>query len=112
MSESDHSKPLLNVTNKKLLLPRRTLLTGAAALGATALCTPNIARAQSHPLAGKSIHMSILGVAGWLPSSLGVDMSPDFAKYVKDRYKYDVTFSFAGAPFGQLFQKAATSLAT
>jgi multiple sugar transport system substrate-binding protein len=69
-------------------LPRRTLLTGAAALGATALCTPNLARAQSsstHPLSGQSIHMSILGISGWLPSSLGVDMSPNFAKYVKDK---------------------------
>jgi multiple sugar transport system substrate-binding protein len=39
-------------------------------------------------------------------------MSPDFARYAKDRYGYDVSFSFAGAPFGALFQKAATSLAT
>jgi len=30
-------------------------------------------------------------------------MSPDFAKYAKDKYNYDVSFSFAGAPFGQLF---------
>jgi multiple sugar transport system substrate-binding protein len=115
VSKKDISLPTLALPTEGLTLPRRTLLTGAAALGATALCTPNLARAQSsssHPLSGQTIHMSILGVAGWLPSSLGVDMSPDFAKYVKDKYNYDVTFSFAGAPFGQLFQKAATSLAT
>ena len=32
--------------------------------------------------------------------------------YAKDKYGYDVSFSFADAPFGTLFQKAATSLAT
>ena len=95
---------------------RRRLIQGTAALGAAgALTYPRHVFSQAeknHPLAGKSIHMSILGVAGWLPSSLSVDMSPDFAKYAKDRYGYDVSFSFAGAPFGALFQKAATSLAT
>ncbi len=93
---------------------RRRLLQGSAALGAAAvLGAPHIARAQpKSPLAGKSIHMSILGIAGWAPSRMGVDMSPDFAKYAKEHYGYDVTFSFAEAPFSQLFQKAATSLAT
>ena len=95
---------------------RRKLLTGAAALTAAAgLTYPRHVFSQSekgHPLAGKSIRMAILGIAGWLPSKLGVDMSPEFAKYAKARYGYDVTFSFADAPFGQLFQKAATSLAT
>ncbi len=97
-------------------ISRRSLLCGGAALGAaSSLAYPRHVFAQSeknHPLAGKSVHMSILGVAGWLPSSLSVDMSPEFAKYAKQRYGYDVSFSFAGAPFGALFQKAATSLAT
>ncbi len=93
---------------------RRGLLRGSAALAAGTLARPNLGMAQSQksPLAGKSIHMQILGVAGWLPSKLGVDMSPEFAKYAKDKYGYDVSFSFADAPFGTLFQKAATSLAT
>ena len=56
--------------------------------------------------------MHILGIAGWLPSSLGVKMSPLFADYVKQRYGHDVSFGFAEAPFSDLFQKAATSLAT
>ena len=67
---------------------------------------------ESHPLAGKKINMNILGIAGWLPSSLGVKMSPLFNEYVKDRYGYEVSFGFAEAPFSDLFQKAATSLAT
>jgi multiple sugar transport system substrate-binding protein len=97
-----------------LRLPRRGLLQASAALGASALAAPYAfsQAAKTSPLAGKSIHMQILGVAGWLPSKLGVDMSPDFAKYAKDKYGYDVSFSFADAPFGTLFQKAATSLAT
>jgi multiple sugar transport system substrate-binding protein len=99
-----------------LVLPRRTLLKGAAALGLSgALGAPFINRlkaAEAHPLAGKKIEMNVLGIAGWLPSSLGVKMSPLFADYVKEKYGYDVTFGFAEAPFSDLFQKAATSLAT
>jgi len=94
---------------------RRRIIQGSAALGATTLALPRYAFSQSEkqsPLAGKSIHMQILGIAGWLPSKLGVDMSPEFAKYAKAKYGYDVSFSFADAPFGALFQKAATSLAT
>ncbi|WP_284946905.1 extracellular solute-binding protein [Acidisoma cladoniae] len=94
-------------------LGRRGLLKGASTLGATALLTaPYIARAQDNMLRGKSIHMSILGIAGWTPSRLGVDMAPGFVTYAKEKFGYDVTFSYAEAPFSQLFQKAATSLAT
>jgi multiple sugar transport system substrate-binding protein len=99
-------------------LSRRRLLQGTATAGAgaaAAIALPRYAFSASdkdHALAGKSVHMSLLGVAGWLPSKLGVDMSPEFARYAKDKYGYDVSFSFAGAPFGALFQKAATSLAT
>ena len=71
-----------------------------------------MARAQNGPLAGKQIHLAILGIAGWTPSRLGVDLAPDFAKHAKSKFGYDVTFSYSEAPFAQLFQKAATSLAT
>lgn len=95
---------------------RRSVLKGTAALGLSGVIgMPFINRlkaAEEHPLAGKKIEMNILGIAGWLPSSLGVQMSPLFADYVKERYGYDVTFGFAEAPFADLFQKAATSLAT
>jgi multiple sugar transport system substrate-binding protein len=99
-----------------LVVPRRTFLKGSAALGLSgAVSMPFINRlraAEEHPLAGQSIEMNILGIAGWLPSSLGVKMSPLFSDYVKDRYGYTVSFGFAEAPFADLFQKAATSLAT
>ena len=53
-------------------------------------------QAADHPLKGKKIEMAILGIGGWLPSRLGVDMSPMFAQYAKEKYGYDVTFTFAG----------------
>jgi len=98
-----------------LALPRRTILKGGAAMAATALGAPFINRLhakEAHPLAGQTIEMNILGIAGWLPSSLGVQMSPIFADFAKETYGYDVRFGFAEAPFSDLFQKAATSLAT
>ncbi len=69
-------------------------------------------QAAEHPLKGKKIDMAILGIGGWLPSRLGVDMSPLFAEYAKEKYGYDVKFTFAEAPFSALFQKAASTLAT
>lgn len=103
-------------SESKFVIPRRSLLKGGAALGmSTALGAPFINRlfaAEEHPLAGQSIEMNILGIAGWVPSSLGVKMSPLFADFVKEKYGYNVSFAFAEAPFSDLFQKAATSLAT
>ena len=58
------------------------------------------------------IEMSILGIAGWFPGKLAVDMSGLFAEYAKENYGYDVEFTFHESPFSSLFQKAATSLAT
>ena len=70
------------------------------------------AGAADHPLKGQKIDMAILGIGGWVPSRLGVDMSPLFAEYAKENFGYDVSFSFAEAPFSALFQKAASTLAT
>ncbi len=68
--------------------------------------------AAESPLKGKKIDMAILGIGGWVPSKLGVDMAPLFAQYAKEKYGYDATFTFQEAPFSALFQKAAASLAT
>ena len=62
-------------------------------------------------LSGQTIDFTILGIGGWVPSSLSIEMSPLFAEYAKENFGYDVNFSFAEAPFDNLFQKAATSLA-
>ncbi len=104
---------------------RRTAIRRAVAIGLSApaiagLLTafrPSAAGAQATPtggastLAGQTIEMSILGIAGWPPSSLGVTMATElFKPYANANLGYDVNFSFEEAPFAQLFQKAATSL--
>ncbi len=68
---------------------------------------------EDHPLAGQSIEMSILGLGGWLPSSLGADMANElFIEYATENYGYEVSFTFTESPFESLFQRAAASLAT
>lgn len=96
---------------------RRRFLKGAAgAATVSALGLGGLSRglfaAAKHPLRGESIDMAVLGIAGWTPSALAVDMSPLFADYTKHEFGYDARFSFASSPFSQLFQKAAISLAT
>jgi len=106
-------------------LSRRQALKRALALGLSAPAIAGLmtayrsvpAMAQASPaaatsaLAGKSIDMTILGIAGWPPSKLGVDLATElFKPYAKQTYGYDVNFSFEEAPFESLFQKAATSL--
>lgn len=91
---------------------------GAPAIAGLIATRPQRAAAQAtpaaggtSPLAGKTIDMTILGIAGWPPSRLGVDLANElFAPYAKETLGYDVTFAFEEAPFGDLFQKAATSL--
>ncbi|MCC6314865.1 MAG: extracellular solute-binding protein [Thermomicrobiales bacterium] len=99
---------------------RRSLLKSAAAvsLAAPALAggmglsrVPRASAQGDSPLAGKTIDMTILGIAGWPPSRLGVDLAQDlFKPWAKENLGYDVNFSFEEAPFESLFQKAATSL--
>lgn len=116
LPSQENDQPKIADEAENSSISRRRLLKSSVALGvAGSLAFPRhifAATENNNPLAGKSIHMSILGIAGWLPSKLGVDMSPEFARYAKAKYGYDVSFSFADAPFGALFQKAATSLAT
>ena len=100
-------------------LSRRQLMVRGMALGLSATALAGLlsayrspaAVAQDNPLAGQTIDMTILGIAGWPPSRLGVDLANDlFKPYAKETYGYDVTFAFEEAPFESLFQKAATSL--
>jgi multiple sugar transport system substrate-binding protein len=86
-------------------------LSASALAGLLSAYKPEKAAAQDSPLAGKTIDMTILGIAGWPPSRLGVDMANElFKPFAKETYGYDVNFSFEEAPFESLFQKAATSL--
>src|ERR687890_1117808 len=100
-------------------LSRRQLMARGMALGLSATALAGLmsayrapaAVAQDNPLAGQTIDMTILGIAGWPPSRLGVDMANElFKPYAQETYGYEVNFSFEEAPFDALFQKAATSL--
>src|SRR5215213_2814220 len=84
-------------------LSRRQLMVRGMALGlsATALAglmsayRSPIVVAQESPLAGQTIDMTILGIAGWPPSRLGVDLANElFKPYAKETYGYDVSFSY------------------
>ncbi|MBW0000025.1 MAG: extracellular solute-binding protein [Verrucomicrobia bacterium] len=90
----------------------RHLLASLIFCSLCALPASSRAEGQRLDLKGKTIRLSVLGVAGWLPSKLPVDMAPEFAKYAAEKYGYHVSFTYADAPFSTLFQKAASSLAT
>lgn len=83
-----------------------------AVLFAVLLATSLFASAMAADLAGTQQTLSILGIGGWKPSALAQEIGAElFAKYAKDNFGYDVTITFAEAPFDALFQKAATSMA-
>jgi len=100
---------------------RRDLLKRASAAGlsgaaiASLLVGHSRAGAQGTPsaLSGQTIDMAILGIEGWPPSALGTTLATElFAPYAQETYGYTVNFSFEGAPFDQLFQRAVNSLST
>lgn len=96
-------------------MSRNALLKGGLlfVLLAALVVAPVITVAQDHPLKGQTIDMAIVGIGGWLPSSLGVTMAQElFAPYALENYGYTVNWSFQDAPFSALQQKAATSLAS
>jgi len=104
---------------------RRDIFKRGMALGlsssaiAGALMASNTAAQEASPavgtssLAGKTIDMTILSIAGFPPSGLGVVMATElFKPYAMENYGYDVNFASEEAPFGELYQKAATSLSS
>ena len=61
---------------------------------------------------GKTIEFGYSRIAGWPPSAAPEAMWPQFQAYSKEKYGYDVSaLKFAEAPFGELFQKVAPTLA-
>ena len=62
---------------------------------------------------GKSIEFGYSRIGGWPPSAAPEAMWPAFQSYAKEKYGYDVSdLAFAEAPFGELFQKIAPTLAS
>jgi hypothetical protein len=71
-------------------MSRKNLLLASSLFLAMMLFTPffiTSSIAADHPLKGQKIDMAILGIGGWLPSRLGVDMSPLFAEYAKKEFR-------------------------
>lgn len=100
-------------------MSRRDMLKLGAALGVSAsvlqACGSNGDPAElgSEDLKGKSVDMTVLGIAGWPPSALAAGLgNQGFATQAKSDGGYTASFKLTEAPFAQLFQKAATSLAT
>jgi multiple sugar transport system substrate-binding protein len=69
------------------------------------------AKPAASDLKGQTVKMRVLGLEGWAPSRLGVDMAPLFAKFAKEKYGYDASFEFTAVPFGSLLDTASKSLA-
>jgi len=76
--------------------------TGASALSGT----------KSDEMKGKKLELSFAVIAGWPPSQAPIDLFPDFAKFAKDKFGYDVTVKKTEAGFDALFQKIAPTLAS
>jgi multiple sugar transport system substrate-binding protein len=60
---------------------------------------------------GKSLTFGYSRIGGWPPSAAPEAMWPQFQAYAKENFGYDVELTFVEAPFGELFQKIAPTLA-
>ena len=62
---------------------------------------------------GKTIDFAYSRIGGWPPSAAPETQWADFQAYAKEKYGYTVNkITFAEAPFGELFQKVAPTLAS
>ena len=92
---------------------------GSAAGSAAASVTPE-GECPANPLCGsdatnmqgKDIAFGYSRIGGWPPSAAPEAMWPAFQAYAKEKFGYTSTLSFAEAPFGELFQKIAPTLAS
>ncbi len=60
---------------------------------------------------GKNIEMGIAALAGWPPSQIPIDLYPEFSAYTQENFGYTTSVTKTEAPFAELFQKIAPSLA-
>jgi multiple sugar transport system substrate-binding protein len=67
---------------------------------------------QGDEMKGKKLEMSFAVIAGWPPSQAPIELFPDFAAFAKEKYGYEVTAKKTEAPFAELFQKVAPTLAS
>ena len=113
--------------SRRQLLKAATLTAGAGLLAACGAATPAAAPKAEAPIAaagdpqmgtqgdemkGKKVSMSFAVIAGWPPSQAPIELFPDFAKFAKEKYGYDVDAKKTEAGFDALFQKIAPTLAS
>lgn len=65
-----------------------------------------------HPLKGRNLEISILGISEWYPSELIGAIAPQFSDYAKEKYGYDVSVSYVGSSVWTLLEKVSASLST
>lgn len=88
----------------------RKAVSTAAAVALSAIAVQTLGTPVS-TASGAPITLSVLGIAGWTPSSLALQMAPQFERYAMKHYGVNVKITEASAPFTDLYQKAAASLA-
>lgn len=118
---------------RQFLMSRRQVLMSGAGMGLAAVLAACGVRddpsattvagggevADDSPLFGsndtnmqdKTVAMGLAVIAGWPPSQIPIDLYPDFAAFAKSKYGYDTSITKTEAPFAELFQKVAPSLA-
>lgn len=111
------------------VVDRRTLLKGAAVASLTipfasllASCSSSdsgsavndvLKGSNAENMKGKTIDFAYSRIGGWPPSAAPETQWADFQKYAMDNHGYTVNaITFAEAPFGELFQKVAPTLAS
>jgi len=66
---------------------------------------------QGDEMQGKHVDMGLAALSGWPPSQIPVDLYPDFSAYTEANFGYTTAVTKTEAPFAELFQKIAPSLA-
>lgn len=84
---------------------------GGAAAPAAAGASPLVGT-QGDEMRGKTLELSFATINGWPPSQAPVAMFAAFAALAQEKYGYTVTARETSAPFGQLFQMVAPTLAS
>ncbi len=89
-------------------LTRRGVLAAGAGV---AVAGPAQAEAE-HPLAGQTIELSVMVLAGSAPSRIAEAMAPSFAGYARQTHGYDASIRFGAMPYTQQLEVASTALAS
>jgi multiple sugar transport system substrate-binding protein len=85
----------------------------AASAAPAGECPDNpLCGSDANNMQGKTIDFGYSRIGGWPPSAAPEAMWPAFQAYAKEKFGYTANLTFAEAPFGELFQKIAPTLAS